>query len=240
MLRLMFTLSLLVAAPALATPKPTPKPAPAMAPAVAPAYTLAPLPYKFNALEPAIDRRTMETHHGKHHKGYVDNLNAAVAANPELAKLTLAELLRDVSKYGPAVRNNGGGHFNHELFWRVMAPVGKGGAPSKALLAAIDRDLGGLEAFKKAFAEAGAKRFGSGWAWLVVTADKKLAVSSTANQDNPLMDVAEVKGTPVLALDVWEHAYYLKYMNRRGDYIAAWWTLVNWNEVNKLFELAVR
>jgi Fe-Mn family superoxide dismutase len=228
MIRLGLALFFLSATPVLAAP---PAPAP---------YTLPPLPYATDALEPAIDKATMETHHGKHHKAYVDNLNAAVEANPELAKLTLPEILRDVSKYGPAVRNNGGGHFNHDLFWRLMAPVGKGGAPSDALAKAIERDLGGMDAFKKAFAEAGAKRFGSGWAWLVVTPDKKLVVTSTPNQDNPLMDVADVKGTPILALDVWEHAYYLKYQNRRGDYIGAWWTVVNWAEVSTRFASATR
>ncbi|HRE88416.1 MAG TPA: superoxide dismutase [Myxococcota bacterium] len=203
-------------------------------------HTLAPLPYAYDALEPAIDKQTMEIHHGRHHKAYVDNLNAALADKPELAKLPLFELMKEAGKHGAAIRNNGGGHYNHMLFWQLMAPVGKGGTPSAALVKALDRDLGGMDNFKKAFAEAGAKRFGSGWAWLVVTADKTLAVTSTPNQDNPLMDVAEVKGMPILALDVWEHAYYLKYMNKRGDYIGAWWTIVNWNEVNKRFDAAMR
>ena len=225
-----FVSALALTASAVATPPP---PTPV-------GHTLAPLPYAADALEPAIDKQTMEIHYGRHHKAYVDNLNAALADKPELAKLPLFELIKDAGKHGPAIRNNGGGHYNHMLFWQLMAPVGKGGKPSAALLKAIDRDLGGLEAFKKAFADAGAKRFGSGWAWLVVTPDKKLAVTSTPNQDNPLMDVAEVKGQPILALDVWEHAYYLKYQNKRGDYIGAWWDVVNWNEVNKRFELATR
>jgi Fe-Mn family superoxide dismutase len=202
-------------------------------------FALPPLPYAFDALEPYVDKATMEIHHGRHHKAYVDNLNAAVLAQ-KLEGLDLPALLRDVSKHGPAVRNNGGGHYNHELFWRLMAPAGKGGEPSKALVAALDRDLGGLDAFKKQFGEAGLKRFGSGWAWLVVTPEKRLVVASTPNQDNPLMDVAEVKGTPILALDVWEHAYYLKYQNKRGDYIQGWWNVVNWNEVNRLFDAATR
>jgi len=197
------------------------------------------MPYAYDALEPHIDAKTMEIHHTRHHKAYVDNANAALEAQGVTGK-TLGQILAEVSKYGAAVRNNGGGHYNHSLFWNLMAPAGKGGGPSKELLAAIDRDLGGLDAFKKAFADAAVKRFGSGWAWLIVTADKKLAVVSTPNQDNPLMDIAEVKGTPILALDVWEHAYYLKFQNKRGDYIQTWWNVVNWNEVNRLFGEAVK
>jgi Fe-Mn family superoxide dismutase len=208
--------------------------------ALAEPFTLPALPYPTDALETFIDKTTMEVHHGRHHKAYVDNLNKALADKPDLGKLSLEALMKDISKHGDAIRNNGGGHYNHDLFWKVMAPPQKGGTPSPALLAALDRDLGGLEAFKTKFAEAGMKRFGSGWAWLVLTADKKLVVSSTPNQDNPLMDLAEVKGTPILGLDVWEHAYYLKYMNKRGDYIAAWWNLVNWAEVSRRFESAVR
>ncbi|HOU54078.1 MAG TPA: superoxide dismutase [Myxococcota bacterium] len=207
--------------------------------AAADPFALPPLPYAFDALEPYVDKATMEIHHGRHHKAYVDNLNAAVRSQG-LEGRDLLSLLREVSKHGPAVRNNGGGHYNHDLFWRLMAPAGKGGVPSQALLAAMDRDLGGLESFQKQFTEAGLKRFGSGWAWLVVTPEKRLVVTSTPNQDNPLMDVAEVKGTPILGLDVWEHAYYLKYQNRRGDYIQGWWQVVNWNEVNRLFDLATR
>jgi Fe-Mn family superoxide dismutase len=207
--------------------------------AAAQSFSLPALPYAFEALEPFIDKTTMEIHHGRHHKGYVDNLNAAVTAQ-KLEGKSLEALLKDASKHGAAVRNNGGGHFNHTLFWQLMAPADKGGAPSKALVEALDRDLGGLDAFKKQFAEAGVKRFGSGWAWLVVTPDKKLVVTSTPNQDNPLMDVADVKGTPILAMDVWEHAYYLKYQNKRADYIQNWFNVVNWNEVNRLFDAAVK
>lgn len=202
-------------------------------------FSLPGLPYAVDSLEPFIDKATMEIHHGRHHKGYVDNLNAAVTAQ-KLEGQSLEALLKDASKHGAAVRNNGGGHYNHTLFWQLMAPAGQGGAPSKALVEALDRDLGGLDAFKKQFAEAGAKRFGSGWAWLVVTPDKRLVVTSTPNQDNPLMDVANVKGTPVLALDVWEHAYYLKYQNKRAEYIQNWFNVVNWNEVNRLFDAAVK
>ncbi len=202
-------------------------------------FVLPEMPYAYDALEPHIDAKTMEIHHTRHHKAYVDNANAALEAQGVTGK-TLGQILAEVSKYGAAVRNNGGGHYNHSLFWNLMAPAGKGGEPSKELLAAIDRDLGGLDAFKKAFADAAVKRFGSGWAWLIVTADKKLAVVSTPNQDNPLMDIAEVKGTPILALDVWEHAYYLKFQNKRGDYIQTWWNVVNWNEVNRLFGEAVK
>ncbi len=207
--------------------------------AVAQPFALPSLPYAHEALEPFIDKATMEIHHGRHHKAYVDNLNAAVVAQG-LGGIGLEALLAEVSKHGAAVRNNGGGHWNHDLFWRLMAPAGKGGTPSKALVEALDRDLGGLDSFKQQFADAGAKRFGSGWAWLVVTSDKRLVVTSTPNQDNPLMDVADVKGTPILALDVWEHAYYLKFQNKRGDYIQSWWNVVNWNEVNRLFDAAVK
>ncbi len=208
--------------------------------ALAEPHTLPPLPYPTDALEPFIDKTTMEIHHDRHHKAYVDNLNKALADKPDLAKLDLESLMKEMSKHGDAIRNNGGGHYNHDLFWKLMAPPGKSNSPGKALLAAIDRDFGSLDAFKTKFAEAGTKRFGSGWAWLVVTADKKLAVTSTPNQDNPLMDLAEVRGTPILAIDVWEQAYYLKYMNKRADYIAAFWNVVNWAEVDRRFELATR
>jgi Fe-Mn family superoxide dismutase len=208
--------------------------------ALAEPHSLPPLPFPPDALEPFIDKTTMEIHHGRHHKAYVDNLNKALADKPDLVKLDLESLMKEMSKHGDAIRNNGGGHYNHDLFWRLMAPQGKHKGPGKDLLAAIDRDFGSLDAFKTKFSEAGLKRFGSGWAWLVVTADKKLAVTSTPNQDNPLMDLAEVRGTPILALDVWEHAYYLKYMNKRGDYISAFWNLVNWPEVERRFALAMR
>lgn len=208
--------------------------------AMANPFTLAPLPYAFDALEPVIDKETMQIHHGKHHQAYVNNLNAQVATYPELAKMSLEQIMAKISSYNMAVRNNGGGHYNHALFWTLMAPVGKGGTPSSALAKAIDRDFGSLDKMKEAFEKAGATRFGSGWAWVVVTADKKLAITSTPNQDNPLMDIAEVKGTPILALDVWEHAYYLKYQNRRGDYLKEWWKVVNWDEVNRLFDQAMK
>ncbi len=208
--------------------------------AMADAFTLVPLPYSNDALEPAIDKETMQIHHDKHHQAYVTNLNAQVATYPELSTLSLEKMMGTISKYNAAVRNNGGGHYNHDLFWKLMAPVGKGGVPSATLQKAIDRDFGSIDKMKEAFEKAGATRFGSGWAWVIVTSDKKLAVTSTANQDNPLMDVAEVKGTPILAVDVWEHAYYLKYQNKRGDYLKNWWSVVNWNEVNARFEASLK
>ena len=201
------------------------------------AFTLPPLPYDLGALEPAIDKATMEFHHGKHHQAYVDNLNAAVDADPALHGQTLEQMFPSMSKLPEAVRNNGGGHWNHSLFWTLMAPVGETGKPSAELAAAIDRDLDGMEKFKAAFNAAGAGQFGSGWAWLIVQ-DGKLQVTSTPNQDNPLMDVADQKGAVVLAADVWEHAYYLKYQNRRPDYLKAFWTVVNWNRANELFAAA--
>ncbi|HOY79182.1 MAG TPA: superoxide dismutase [Hyphomonadaceae bacterium] len=200
-------------------------------------FTLPDLPYAADALASAIDTETMQIHHGRHHKAYVDNLNAAVAATPALAGVSMDKLLAQAGTLAPAVRNNAGGHYNHTLFWKLMAPTGQGGVPSAALQAAITRDFGTMDAFKTAFNQAATGRFGSGWAWLVVT-DGKLKITSTPNQDNPLMDVADVKGAPVLAVDVWEHAYYLKYQNKRADYLTAWWTVVNWNEVNRLFEAA--
>lgn len=200
------------------------------------AFTLPALPYATTALEPHIDAKTMEIHHGKHHNAYVTNLNAAVAGKPE-ENLSIEDICKNISKYPAAVRNNGGGHYNHSLFWTVMAP-NAGGAPTGALADAINAAFGNLDEFKTKFAAAGATRFGSGWAWLIVGADGKLAVTSTPNQDNPLMDVAEVKGTPILGLDVWEHAYYLNYQNRRPDYITAFWNVVNWAEVAKRFAAA--
>ena len=201
------------------------------------AFVLPPLPYAHDALEPAIDRETMEFHHGKHHQAYVDNLNRAVDADPALQGQSLEELFATISKAPKAVRNNGGGHWNHSLFWELLAPVGETGEPSAELAAAIDRDLGGMEAFKTAFNAAGAGQFGSGWAWLIVQ-DGRLKVTATPNQDNPLMDVAEDRGAVVLAADVWEHAYYLNYQNRRADYLKAFWTVVNWNKANALFAAA--
>jgi Fe-Mn family superoxide dismutase len=198
---------------------------------------LPPLPYAHDALEPAIDKATMEFHHGKHHQAYVDNLNKAVDADSALQGKSLEELFATISKAPKAVRNNGGGHWNHSLFWELLAPVGETGEPSAELAAAIDRDLGGMEAFKTAFNAAGAGQFGSGWAWLIVQ-DGRLMVTATPNQDNPLMDVAEDRGAVVLAADVWEHAYYLNYQNRRADYLKAFWTVVNWNKANALFAAA--
>ncbi len=201
------------------------------------AFELPQLGYATNALEPHIDTKTMEIHHGKHHNAYVTNLNNAVAGS-DTEKLSIEDICKNISKYSPAIRNNGGGHYNHDLFWKVIGP-NAGGTPSGALASAIETELGGFEAFKTAFANAGATRFGSGWAWLVVTADKKLVVCSTPNQDNPLMDIADIKGTPILGLDVWEHAYYLNYQNRRPDYIAAFWNVVNWSEVAKRYAAAL-
>jgi Fe-Mn family superoxide dismutase len=200
------------------------------------AFTLPALPYAYEALEPHIDTQTMQIHHGKHHNAYVTNLNNAIAGT-EMEKLTIEELVASAGKFGAAVRNNGGGHWNHTFFWNIMGP-NAGGAPSGELAAAINAAFGSFDAFKEAFNKAGATRFGSGWAWLIVGTDGKLAVTSTPNQDNPLMDVAEVKGTPILGCDVWEHAYYLKYQNRRPDYLAAFWNVVNWSAVAKLFAAA--
>ena len=203
-------------------------------------YTLPPLPYAFEALEPAVDRETMMVHHGKHHASFVNNLNALSADIPELTKGAIETLLPNISKFPAAVRNNLGGHYNHAMFWQVMAPAGKGGKASSALLKAIEQQFGSYAQYQTQFSDAGAKRFGSGWAWLIVLPNGKLAITSTPNQDNLLMDVAEGRGIPVLALDVWEHAYYLKYRNVRGDYIKAWWEVVNWNEVNQRFTAALK
>ena len=201
------------------------------------AFTLPPLPYAYDALEPAIDKETMTFHHDKHHQAYVDNLNKAVDADPALQGQSLEALFATMSKLPKAVRNNGGGHWNHSLFWELMAPHGQTGEPSAELAAAIDRDLGGFEKFQADFNAAGAGHFGSGWAWLIVQ-DGKLKITSTPNQDNPLMDVADEKGAVVLGADVWEHAYYLKYQNRRADYLKAFWSVVNWNKANALFAAA--
>jgi Fe-Mn family superoxide dismutase len=202
------------------------------------AFELPALPYATDALEPHIDKMTMEIHHDKHHQAYVTNLNKALEGKPE-ANQSIEDLMKNVDKFPAAVRNNGGGHYNHSLFWEVIAP-NKGGEPKGALADAIKAAFGSFADFKTKFAEAGATRFGSGWAWLIVTADKKVAVCSTPNQDNPLMSIAEVKGTPILGMDVWEHAYYLKYQNRRPDYIAAFWNVVNWDAVSERFEKAAK
>ena len=199
------------------------------------AFTLPSLPYAHDALEPHIDKLTMEIHHGKHHQAYVDNLNKAIAGTENENK-SLEELVASAGKISPAVRNNGGGHWNHSFFWKVIGP-NAGGEPTGALADAIKSTFGSFEEFKEKFANAGATRFGSGWAWLIVK-DGKLEITSTPNQDNPLMDVAEVKGAPILGIDVWEHAYYLKYQNRRPEYLKAFWSVVNWSEVAKNYEAA--
>jgi len=195
-------------------------------------FTLAPLPYAHDALEPHIDTQTMQIHHGKHHQAYVDNLNKAIAGT-DIENKSLEELVAYAGSISPAVRNNGGGHWNHTFFWESLAP-NAGGAPTGKLADAINEAFGSFDAFKEKFAAAGMTRFGSGWAWLIEQ-DGKLVISSTPNQDNPLMDVADVKGKPILGVDVWEHAYYLKYQNRRADYLAAFWNVVNWNKVAERF-----
>jgi superoxide dismutase, Fe-Mn family len=199
------------------------------------AFTLAPLPYAYEALEPHIDTETMKIHHDKHHQAYVDNLNKAIAGTDNENK-SIEDLVKNAGTISPAVRNNGGGHWNHTFFWESLAP-NAGGTPSGKLAEAINAAFGSFDGLKEKFNAAGATRFGSGWAWLIVK-DGKLEVSSTPNQDNPLMDVAEVKGTPVLGADVWEHAYYLKYQNKRADYLAAFWNVVNWKKVAERFEAA--
>jgi len=207
-------------------------------------YQLPSLPYDFAALEPHIDTQTMQIHHGKHHAAYVNNLNAALEKHADLAGKSAEDLIRNLGAIPEAirgaVRNNGGGHSNHSFFWTILGP-GKGGAPKGKLAAAITATFGGFDKFKEEFAKAGATRFGSGWAWLVVTPDKKLAVGSTANQDSPLMGkaVAGIEGKPVIGLDVWEHAYYLNYQNRRPDYIAAFWNVVDWDAAERNYVAAM-
>ncbi|OMP77809.1 superoxide dismutase [[Flexibacter] sp. ATCC 35208] len=200
------------------------------------AFTLPSLPYATDALEPNIDKQTMEIHHGKHHQAYVDNLNKAIAGTENENK-SLEELVAIAGTLSPAIRNNGGGHWNHSFFWTILGP-NAGGEPTGKLADAIKSTFGSFEEFKEKFNAAGATRFGSGWAWLLVKGGK-LEISSTPNQDNPLMDVAEVKGTPILGVDVWEHAYYLKYQNRRPDYLKAFWNVVNWDAVSKHYEAAL-
>ncbi len=197
-------------------------------------FELPKLDYAYDALEPHIDARTMEIHHSKHHAGYTNNLNAAIKGT-DLEGKSIEDILSGVSGQSVAVRNNGGGFFNHNLFWKVMCPNG-GGVPTGEVLQAIEKNFGSFDAFKDEFSKAAATRFGSGWAWLVKQSDDSLVITSTANQDNPLMDIADVKGTPVLGLDVWEHAYYLKYQNLRPDYISAFWNVVNWDEVGRLLK----
>ncbi|CAM4147721.1 superoxide dismutase [Cytophagaceae bacterium 50C-KIRBA] len=197
------------------------------------AFELAPLPYANNALEPHFDALTMEIHHDRHHNAYVTNLNAALAGSPSEGK-SLEELFSHISSLSPAIRNNGGGHYNHDLFWNILSPNG-GGAPVGTLAKAIETKFGSFDAFKEEFKKAGITRFGSGWAWLVAQKDGSIAVSSTPNQDNPLMDVADVKGFPVIGLDVWEHAYYLKFQNKRPDYVDAFWNVIDWNAAEKRY-----
>lgn len=205
------------------------------------AFTLPDLNYGLDALAPHIDAKTMEIHHGKHHAAYVAKVNDAIKGKADLESKTIEELISSINSLPDdikgAVRNNGGGHFNHSLFWQVIGPKG-GGKPSGELAAAIDKDLGGFDSFKEKFSTAAATRFGSGWAWLSVKSDGKLCICSTPNQDNPLMDVAECKATPILGIDVWEHAYYLNYQNRRPDYVAAFFNVVNWDAVGTLYKSA--
>ncbi len=196
------------------------------------AFTLPPLPYAYNALEPHIDKETMTIHHDKHHQGYTDKLNAAIDGTDNANK-SIEELVKNAGKISTAVRNNGGGYWNHTFFWESMAP-GKGGSPSGKLADAINDAFGSFDGFKEKFEAAGGGQFGSGWAWLVSN-DGKLSVTSTPNQDNPLMDVAEQKGTPLLGCDVWEHAYYLKYQNKRPDYLKAFWNVVDWDKVSSRY-----
>jgi Fe-Mn family superoxide dismutase len=200
------------------------------------AFELPALPYASDALEPSIDKETMEIHHGKHHQAYVDNLNKAIEGT-DAANLSLEEIIKNISKYSAAVRNNGGGHFNHSLFWTVLSKNG-GGEPTGELAKAIDEAFGSFDELKKQLQTAGATRFGSGWSWLIVDESGKLKVSSTPNQDNPLMDVAEVKGTPIFGIDVWDHAYYLKYQNKRPAYLEAIFNVVDWNAVADRFAKA--
>lgn len=201
------------------------------------AFTLPALPYAPDALEPHIDTTTMQIHHGKHHQAYVDNLNKALAGTSNEGK-SLEEIVAKAGSISPAVRNNGGGHWNHSFFWEILSASG-GGAPSGKLAEDIKTAFGSFDAFKEKLQNAGMTRFGSGWAWLIVK-EGKLEVTSTPNQDNPLMDVAEVKGTPILGVDVWEHAYYLKYQNRRADYLNAFWNVVDWNKVAERYDAAVK
>ncbi len=202
-------------------------------------YIQQPLSYGYAALEPYIDAATMEIHYTKHAATYAKNLaDAALAEKLDTQTTSLTDLLKNISRYSPKMRNNAGGHYNHEMFWQLMKPA-PATAPTGELADAINKNFGSLDIFKTSFGDAAKARFGSGWAWLIVKADNSLAVCSTPNQDNPLMDIAETKGTPILGLDVWEHAYYLKYQNKRPDYINAWWNLVNWEFVQKKYAEAI-
>ncbi|MDQ6814694.1 MAG: superoxide dismutase [Bacteroidota bacterium] len=203
-------------------------------------YTQQPLPYNYTALEPSIDATTMEIHYSKHAATYAKNLAEATAAEGvNTVNTSLETLLGNISKYTPKMRNNAGGHYNHELFWKVMGPK-QDAKPAKSLMDTIIRDFGSYEAFTTQFSDAGKNRFGSGWAWLVMAPYKKLKIGSTPNQDNPLMNVSDLKGFPVLGLDVWEHAYYLKYQNKRPDYITNWWNVVNWKFVSERYDSATK
>jgi Fe-Mn family superoxide dismutase len=219
----------LVACAPSTTPMPTPGPNDAPI-----TYSLPALPYSVKALEPSIDAQTMTIHHTKHHQAYVDNLNKALKDTPD-QRIPLDAMLRSVSAFPAAVRNNGGGHWNHTFFWRIMTPSVSSGAPSKRLLDGINANFGTLDAFKEKFSAEAMGRFGSGWTWLIKT-PTGLAIVSTPNQDNPIMDVSPVRGTPILAVDLWEHAYYLKYQNKRAEYLKNWWNVVNWAEVSRLYE----
>lgn len=202
-------------------------------------FTLVDLPYAADALDPVIDAETMTLHHDKHHRAYVDNLNKAVAADDALQGVTLEDFVANAGTYPAAVRNNAGGHWNHTFFWESMVAPDAAGEPSEELTAAIEAVYGDMEAFKTAFNQAGAGRFGSGWVWLIVNDANELEITTTPNQDNPLMDVAEDKGTPIIGNDVWEHAYYLKYNNRRPDYLSAWWGVVNWDVISQRYDAAL-
>ncbi|WP_244631205.1 superoxide dismutase [Aureimonas sp. ME7] len=202
-------------------------------------FTLPELGYAYDALDPVIDAQTMELHHSKHHQAYVTALNTAVEGDAQLAGLSLEELVATAGQRSATVRNNAGGHWNHTFFWQIMAPEAGRGEPSPELSAAITSVFGSMDAFKEAFNKAGTDRFGSGWAWLIVDENKQLAITSTPNQDNPLMDVADTRGTPVIGNDVWEHAYYLKHNNRRADYLKGWWDTVNWTKVSENYAIAL-
>lgn len=201
-------------------------------------FSQKPLPYVYTDLEPFIDAQTMEIHYSKHHAAYIKNLNAAVVGT-EAATMTLTEIFSNVSKLSLAIRNNAGGHYNHELFWSLLTPI-KNTKPSGDLEKVINETFGSMDALKEKINAAATSRFGSGWAWLSVDKDNRLVVSSTPNQDNPLMDVAETKGTPILGIDVWEHAYYLKYQNKRADYLTSIWNVINWNQVSENYKLATK
>ena len=200
-------------------------------------FTLPQLPYAYNALEPHVDAQTMEIHHSRHHKAYVDNLNKALA-DTDVSGLSLEDIIKNISKNSTAVRNNGGGHWKHSFFWEILSPAKT--TPSGKLLKKINDTFGSADKMKEEFNKAAASRFGSGWAWLILQKDGALKVVSTPNQDNPYMDVAEVKGCPIIGIDVWEHAYYLKYQNKRADYVNAFWNLVNWNQAEKNYEAALK